>query len=116
MGENLPGGDWVPTTCTLPTVDRPLRRAELDDMFATDVTSMAPPSPGRLRFELRTDPDAVARAARLAVKETGCCSFFGFELAITAGRASMTVTARPAHEPVLEALAARARATMGAGS
>ena len=93
MSENLlASDDWVPRACTLPTVDQPLRRAEFDALFAQDVASLEQVSPERLRFELRADPDAAARAAALAVKETGCCSFFTFDLSIGDGQVSMTVT------------------------
>jgi hypothetical protein len=67
--------DWVPEACNLPTVEQPLRRAEFDDLFAQDILTVTQESPQRVRLELRADPDAAARAAGLAVKETGCCSF-----------------------------------------
>ena len=109
MTENLiASDDWVPEACTLPTIEQPLRRAEFDDLFAQDVVSLIRESPQRIRLELRPDPDAAARAANLAVKETGCCSFFTFGLTITDGTVSLMVSAASAHEPVLTALAARA--------
>jgi hypothetical protein len=105
--------DWVPASCTLPTVDLPLRRAEFDDLFAEDVVSVSQTSPVEVRFELRAEPQVAARAASLAAKETGCCSFFTFGLAITDGRVEMTVSTQPAHESVLAALSDRARAKVG---
>jgi len=33
-------GSWVPDACTLPTAERPLRLAELDDLFATAVRAV----------------------------------------------------------------------------
>jgi hypothetical protein len=105
MTENLlAGDDWVPEACTLPTVEQPLRRAEFDALFAEDVISVEQPSPQRVRLELRRDADAVARAAQLAVKESGCCSFFTFDVAIRDGSVSMTISASEAHAPVLAAL------------
>ena len=57
MTENLlAGDDWVPAACTLPTVEQPLRRAEFDDLFAEDVTSVDQISPERLRFEYEPMP------------------------------------------------------------
>ncbi len=106
--------DWVPGACTLPTVEQPLRRAEFDDLFARDVLSVTHESPQRVRLDLRADPEAAARAAGLAVKETGCCSFFTFELAMTGGTVALAVSTAPAHESVLAALAARAESRIGA--
>ena len=105
--------DWVPDACTLPTVEQPLRRDEFDALFAEDVDGLEQVSPERLRLDLRPHPDAAARAARLAVKETGCCSFFGFDLAVGDGRVAMTVTTSSAHAPVLAALRDRAAARIG---
>ena len=108
--------DWVPASCTLPTAEQPLRRREFGDLFAQDVLAVRQTSPTELRFELRADPDVAARAAGLAAKETGCCSFFTFALTIADGTIGMLVSAQPAHEPVLAALAARAQDMMGARS
>ena len=108
--------DWVPPACTLPTVEQPLRRAEFDDLFATDVVSVVRQSPELVRFELRADPGAAARAAGLAVRETGCCSFFTFELTMTEGNVTLTVAAAAPHGSVLSALADRAESRLGAGA
>jgi hypothetical protein len=114
MTENLlAGDDWVPAACTLPTVEQPLRRAEFDDLFAEDVTSVDQISPERLRFEVRADAGAAARAAGLAVKEAGCCSFFNFDLSIGDGKVSMTVSTSAPHADVLAALRDRAAARAG---
>jgi len=42
------------------------------------------------------------------VRETGCCSFFTFDLTIGDGQVTMAVSTPPDHERVLAALAARA--------
>ena len=102
--------DWVPDACILPTVEQPLRRQEFDDLFAEDVISVDQTSPGLVRLELRADPATAARAARLAGMETGCCSFFTFELTITDGRVAMAISTEARHERVLAALSARAQA------
>ena len=110
MTDNLMVDDeWVPAACTLPTAEQPLRRAEFDDLFAEDVLSVNQPSPLEVTFELRPDAEVAARAAALAARETGCCSFFTFGLTITDGTVSMTVSTEPAHETVLAALSARAQ-------
>src|SRR4051794_34536524 len=91
---------WVPSACALPTVDQPLRVAEFDDLFANDVLGVEE-TPRGIRLKLRPAPDVVARAAGLAARETGCCSFFTFELTITEGRTEMIVSAEPSHRQVL---------------
>ena len=108
--------DWVPAACTLPTVEQPLRRAEFDDLFAHNVLAVARESSQQLRLELRADPDVAARAAGLAAKETGCCSFFTFELLMTEGEVTLTISAASAHESVLDALATRAESRLGGGA
>ncbi|KQV75284.1 arsenate reductase [Aeromicrobium sp. Root344] len=100
--------NWVPSTCTLPTVDRPLREAEFDDFFASDVLGVDE-LPEGVRVALRTNPEVVARAATLAAREANCCSFFSFDLSIADGRTTMQVSATPEHAEVLAAVAVRAR-------
>lgn len=107
---------WVPAACTLPTAEQPLRRAEFDELFAEDVMSVNQMSPLEVRFELRPDAEVAGRAARLAAKETGCCSFFTFGLTITDGTISMAVSTAPAQATVLAALGARAQAKLGSGA
>jgi hypothetical protein len=113
--EHLLSDDWIPAACTLPTVAQPLRRDEFDDLFARDLVSVTRKSSQQVRLELRADPAVAARAAGLAVKETGCCSFFSFELAIAHGQVSLTVQSGAAHEQVLAALTARAEARLESG-
>ena len=98
------------SACTLPTLEQPLRRKEFDDFFADDVLEVTRPANGQVRLVLRPDPAVAARAAALAAKETQCCSFFAFELAIGDGSLTMRISVAEQHEPVLGALAARAEA------
>lgn len=112
MTTNLLGDDWVPRACTLPTVEQPTRRAEFDDLFAHDVLAVHRESSQRIVLDLRPDPDAAARAAGLAAKETGCCSFFAFDLAMADGAVSLRVETADAHRDVLAAFAARAEARL----
>lgn len=104
--------DWVPAACTLPTVEQPLRRREFDDLFGHAVMTVVRESPSHTRLTLRPDPEVAARAAALAVKETGCCSFFEFDLAISDGEVSLSICVAPAHRNVLAALTARAETAM----
>ncbi|VXB56545.1 hypothetical protein [Aeromicrobium sp. 9AM] len=108
----MTGVPWVPSACTLPTVDRPLREAEFDALFVHDVIGVED-APEGVRLELRAETDVVARAAELAVRETSCCSFFRFELSIAHGNTTMLVSAVPDHADVLDALADRARSLVG---
>jgi hypothetical protein len=50
------------------------------------------------------------------VQETGCCSFFTFELTIREGRASLAIEAPEAYAGVVDALAVRAEARVGDAS
>jgi len=66
----------VPDACTLPTVERPLRRAEFDAV-----------APARPRMRL-TGPSGLSATVRdQTARETECCSFFTF-----------TVTPEPADD------------------
>ncbi|WP_175510304.1 hypothetical protein [Micromonospora phaseoli] len=99
---------WVPPTCTLPTVEQPLRLAEFDDLFASAVIGVQRVDRMRLRLELRPEPGGAGRAAELMVRETGCCSFFTFTLTATGGQLALEVAVSAEQVGVLDALAARA--------
>ncbi|MEV0131748.1 hypothetical protein AB0H83_25215 [Dactylosporangium sp. NPDC050688] len=75
----------VPDACTLPTVDRPLRLAEFDDLFATAVRQVEPIGPTHARMRLTGSAGLEATVRDLTARETECCSFFTF-----------TVTPQPA--------------------
>ncbi|WP_062432786.1 hypothetical protein [Herbidospora daliensis] len=96
------------SACTLPTAERPLRVAEFDTLFAEAVRGVRRESPERLRFELAHEPGYAARAAHLAVREHGCCSFFTFTLTVADGGLTLDATVPPGHEDVLDAIEARA--------
>lgn len=97
---------WVPSACTLPTAEQPLRVAEFDALFTQDALVVTRTSTGLLSIDVR--PEAAGRVATLAVKETHCCSFFSFELKVSGGEVSLSVSTEPAHAEVLAALAERA--------
>jgi hypothetical protein len=99
---------WVPHSCTLPTVEQPLRVAEFDELFATAVLAQERPEPTRVRFSLDPTPDVAATAAGLLMRETGCCSFFTFTMTATAGGLDLDVSVAPPHTDVLAALTDRA--------
>ncbi len=94
----------MPAACTLPTVQRPVRVAEFDQLFAA-VRGSRRPSP--VRLELVLDPEVEPFARELAAKETSCCSFFTFDFASTADGLLMAVGVPEAQVEVLDAVAAR---------
>ena len=106
-------GEWIPSSCTMPTTEQPLRLAEFDALFAEDVLSVEQASEDEVALVLKPEPQVAARAAQLAAAETRCCSFFRFGLTITDGRVDLVVSTGPQHEDVLAALASRAAALAG---
>lgn len=101
--------EWVKVSaCTLPTVERPVRQAEFDELFK-EVARVEEAYPDHIRLHLRRDAAVISRAASLAAKETGCCSFFSFDLRITKAEAVLSVVTDPGHEDVLTAFADRAK-------
>jgi hypothetical protein len=106
------GPGWAPAACTLPTAEQPLRLAEFDDPFARHVREVHRAQDGGVVLELASGPDAASTVAGLAARETGCCSFFAFDLHVADGTTTLTVAA-DGHADVLAALADRARARAG---
>ncbi|MCR3750551.1 hypothetical protein [Lentzea californiensis] len=96
---------WAPRSCTLPTAERPLRLAEFDELLAGAARHRSQKT--RLVLELQPRPEVAARAADLAVRETGCCSFFTFELTATGGGLTLAISVPDSRAEVLDALAAR---------
>jgi hypothetical protein len=97
---------WVPEACTLPTVERPVRLAEFDNLFATALRGQQRLSPTALRWRL--DPAAEVTARDLTARESSCCSFFTFSFAPAGDFLDLDVRVPPAHVEVLDALADRA--------
>jgi hypothetical protein len=93
----------APEACTLPTVERPLRMAEFEALFASALRGQRRLSPTGLRWTL--DPAAGSVARDLAERESGCCSFFTFTFVETGGGLQMDVRVPPEHAAVLDALA-----------
>jgi hypothetical protein len=102
--------EWVATSCTLPLVDRPLRLAEFDELFATGLRGQERLSKTALRWRLR--PGAESTARDLTAREQQCCSFFSFTIVRDDDVVQLDVRVPPAHVPVLDALAQRAAIRM----
>jgi len=61
--------DWLPDACTLPTVERPLRLAEFDGLFAS-VSDVHRPDASHAVLTLAGSPGLAGRARDLAERET----------------------------------------------
>jgi hypothetical protein len=89
--------------CTLPTEQRPLRRAEFDDLFTTLVRAERV-APGHLRLFLNADPETVRD---LTNRETECCSFFHFTVSPRSRGVVLDIEVPPVRVGVLDAIADR---------
>ncbi|WP_448002942.1 hypothetical protein [Agromyces bauzanensis] len=106
--------NWVPSSCTLPTVERPLREREFARLFASELRGVTRTSPTNAEFALTARSLDTARD--LAARETSCCSFFTFDLRELDAGAVMSITVPPAHAAVLEALVDSALRISGSGT
>jgi hypothetical protein len=97
---------WVPTECTLPTAEQPLRVAEFDDLFVTALRKLSRPAPQRLRLLL--DRAAEQRTRELVARETACCSLFTFTLSAGEDMLCLDIEVPASRTPVLDDLADRA--------
>jgi hypothetical protein len=93
---------WAPSSCTLPTAERPLREKEFEDLFASSLQSAVRTSP--TNAELVLNAQGITNARDLARRETSCCSFFSFEIREAGEEAVMSMTVPSAHTAVLDAL------------
>ena len=101
---------WTPDACTLPTAERPLRRAEFDDLFTATV-DVQRPTARHLRLTVTGEGNLTERVRDLAARETDCCTFFTFTVTPQPPhRVILDIEVPPAHVDVLDALAARASA------
>ena len=103
---------WVPAGCTLPTLDQPLRQEQFDDLFQTAVRSVERVGTGHARLDLVPEPAVASRAADLAMREAGCCSFFTFTLTVSGEQLGLDIVVPPDHQAVLDALLRRVLSLM----
>lgn len=104
----------VPDACTLPTVERPVRLAEFDRLFATALRGVESVTPTHARIRLAGPAGLVATVRDLTARESDCCSFFTFTVTpepVGEGEALVCDVEVPArYADVLAALADRAGA------
>lgn len=103
--------EWAPASCTLPTIERPLREREFTDLFRTALRELAVAGADRADFTLAATATGTARD--LAARETSCCSFFTFTFAENPSTVVMTVTVPPQQTRVLDALVRMAAGAAG---
>ncbi|MGA5544944.1 hypothetical protein ACPCIR_24140 [Mycobacterium sp. NPDC051198] len=103
---------WVPESCSLPTVEQPLRIAEFDRLFAEAVLRSTRASVTRLDLVLAGAAESTARD--LAAREVSCCTFFSFDFAPAGPDVVMSIVVPQAHTEVLDALTDRVRAALAA--
>jgi hypothetical protein len=94
------GSGWVPESCSLPTVEQPLRVAEFDRLFGESVLRSTRVSTTRLDLVLVADAEATARD--LAAREIGCCSFFSFDFASAGSDVVMSIGVPESRADVLD--------------
>lgn len=106
---------WVPESCTLPTVEQPLRAAEFDALFASAVRPAERVDRTGLRLYLPAGEQTVSVTRELVARETGCCSFFTFDLAASDVETALEVRVPHSQTAVLDAMQERAEAARAAG-
>ncbi|WP_433725650.1 hypothetical protein ACQP0C_30955 [Nocardia sp. CA-129566] len=111
MTINLDSEGWVPDSCTLPTVEQPMRVAEFDSFFASSVRGSTRPERTRLELALAGGAEPLGRD--LAARESGCCSFFSFTFDTGEAGPVMRVEVPPAYIAVLDAFEQRIAALAG---
>lgn len=106
---------WVPEAYTLSTVDRPLRVAEFDELFATAVRTAERIGPTGLRIHLPAGEETVSTVQELVAREVECCSFFSFEVRQEPGETELEVRVPESQTAVLDAMDRRAESARTGG-
>ncbi len=94
--------------CTMPAAERPLRLAEFDALFATNVRRVERRG-NDVRMHLTGEAGLIEQVRDLTERETSCCSFFTFEVVGTDQDLTLNVSVPPARQEILDALAHRAQ-------
>jgi len=117
--DGLDGLGWADVgACTLPTVERPLRVAEFDDLFVSSLRSIgAREGDTHARLLLSGGAGLIERVQQLAQAESSCCSFFTFEVTpLAEDLVALDVGVPPAYSDVLAGLVDQAARALGRAS
>jgi hypothetical protein len=95
----------VPDACTLPTEEQPVRVAEFDELFATQVVSATRQAPTRLVLQLR--PGCAEAVRDLTDRESRCCSFFTFTVLDEPDAVVLDIEVPAAYQGVLDGMECR---------
>ena len=93
--------------CTLPTVERPLRLAEFEDLFRQSVVRVDRDGLST-RLTLEGSAGLRERVADLTARESQCCAFFEFSLDGDDDGLLLVVSVPAARAAILDALSDRA--------
>lgn len=110
---------WIPVeSCRLPAKEQPLRADEFDDLFRQHLVSVASGSSTRADLLLRGPEEErssmLARVRDLVARESGCCSFFEFDVTeVGDGAVRLSVSVPEERAGVLSALTTRAETLIG---
>ena len=88
---------------------------EFDELFATAVRPAERVGRTELRLHLPAGAATAATARELVARETGCCSFFAFDVRPSAGGTELQVRVPESHIDVLDAMQQRAEVATRSG-
>jgi hypothetical protein len=91
----------IPIVCTLTPGDAYDRVSEWRDFLAGSVLSAAVVGDTELRLALDPLPESLLCAVDLSQRETACCSFFDFSLAISDSSCTLVIRVPPDAAPIL---------------
>jgi hypothetical protein len=94
----------VPASCTLPTVEQPVRVAEFGALFADLLRARARLDTCHLQLTFGGGEAAAARVRDLVARESACCSFFQFTVSAGHDRVLLDVVVPAARADVLDGL------------
>ncbi len=89
--------------CTLDARDMPARSEAFRTLFATALKRRSS-APGRVEWTLAWSPQVESDARALAAAESGCCSFFSFDLERSGTELRWTARTPPGREDALHLL------------
>jgi hypothetical protein len=95
---------WVPDACTLPTVDRPVRVAEFDELFGAALRSTRTT---RTSLRIEFGPTVAEWVRDLTDRESQCCAFFDFTIHTEPDRVILDIAVPETQRAILDAIEAR---------